>query len=187
MNLKKIWWFFRLQITKPLYGKVGKTSYLGKPLFIERKKSLFIGNKVRIYPGLRVEIPDKESKISFGNNISIGQNFHIVSYKDNLQIGEGTTISGNVFISNVDHGNEVIGVSALNQKLHKRKTKIGNNCFIGYGAVILPGTILGDNCIVGANAVVKGNYPNNSMIVGVPGRIIKRYDLETNKWKKIKN
>ena len=187
MNLKKMWWFSRLQVTKLFYGKVGKKSYLGKPLFIERKKSLFIGNRVRIYPGLLVEAPDKESIINFVNDISVGQNLHIVSYRDRLDIGDGTTISGNVFISNVDHGNESINVSALKQNLHKHKTKIGRNCFIGYGAVILPGTILGDNCIVGANAVVKGNYPENSMIVGVPGKIIKKYDLETYKWKKIEN
>ena len=63
-------------------------------------------------------------------------------------------------------------------------TIIGENCFIGYGAVIQAGTILGKQCVVGANAVVRGHFPDYCVIVGVPARIVKRYDTENNVWRK---
>lgn len=84
------------------------------------------------------------------------------------------TISGNVFISNVDREYSEIGVPVLKQSLISRETIIGDNCFIGYGAMILPGTKLGRQCVVGANAVVKGEFEDYSVIVGVPGKVIKK-------------
>ncbi len=51
---------------------------------------------------------------------------------------------------------------------------IGDNCFIGWGSIILPGVTIGDNCIVGAGAVVAKDIPNDSIVVGNPCRIIKK-------------
>lgn len=51
-------------------------------------------------------------------------------------------------------------------------------------AVIQAGTILGKQCIVGANAVVRGHFPPYCVIVGVPARIVKRYDEKSGAWKK---
>jgi acetyltransferase-like isoleucine patch superfamily enzyme len=47
---------------------------------------------------------------------------------------------------------------------------IGSNSFIGVNAILLPGTKLGDNTIVGAGSIVKGEFPGNSVIAGVPAR-----------------
>lgn len=52
------------------------------------------------------------------------------------------------------------------------KVSIGNNCFIGYDAIILKDTYIGDNVIIGAGAVVKGNIPSNTVWAGVPARQI---------------
>lgn len=49
---------------------------------------------------------------------------------------------------------------------------IGNNVMIGTGAIIMPNTTIGNNCIVGAGAVITRNIPDNSVVVGVPGKII---------------
>lgn len=46
------------------------------------------------------------------------------------------------------------------------------------------GTILGEQCIVGANAVVRGIFPDYCVIVGVPAKIIKRYNPSTKSWQK---
>lgn len=48
--------------------------------------------------------------------------------------------------------------------------RIGKRCWIGANAVILPGVNLGDDCIVGAGAVVTKDFPDRSIIVGVPGQ-----------------
>ena len=49
---------------------------------------------------------------------------------------------------------------------------IGNDCWIGAGAVFLDGAEIGDGCIVGANAVVIGKFPNNTIIAGMPAKVI---------------
>ena len=49
---------------------------------------------------------------------------------------------------------------------------IGKRCWIGTNTVILPGVTLGDNCIVAAGSVVKDSFPNNSVIAGVPAKMV---------------
>lgn len=54
--------------------------------------------------------------------------------------------------------------------------KVGNNVFIGYGAVILPGVTIADNVVIGARSVVTKDIPQNSVVAGVPARVIKTMD-----------
>ena len=56
--------------------------------------------------------------------------------------------------------------------------KIGNRCWIGKNAVILPGVELGDRVVVGAGAVVTRSFPARSIIAGVPAKIIRRVDAQ---------
>lgn len=56
------------------------------------------------------------------------------------------------------------------------KIKIGNNVYLGYEAIIMPGVEIGNNVIVGSRAVVTRNIPDNSVVVGSPGRVIKTTD-----------
>ena len=181
----KIFWILRGLAYKPFFGKYGLPSYIGKPIFIGNFKRIFIGKRVRIFPGARVEVVDKNSSIIFEDNISIGQNLHIISGgEQELKIGRNTTFSANVFVTNIDHQYDEINKHILEQPLVSAKTHIGENCFIGYGVVIQAGTILGKQCIVGANAVVRGHFPPYCVIVGVPARIVKRYDDKSGVWKK---
>lgn len=179
----KIFWILRGLIYKPFFGKFGFPSYIGKPVFIGNFKKIFIGKRVRIFPGARIEVIGNDASIVFEDNISIGQNLHITS-ATNLVIGKNTTIAENVFITSVEHNYQEVGVHIMEQKNIIKKTQIGENCFIGYGTVIQAGTILGRQCIVGANAVVRGEFPDYSVIVGVPARIVKRYDEKSGVWRK---
>ena len=52
------------------------------------------------------------------------------------------------------------------------KITIGNNVFFGNNCTILPNTIIGDNCIVGAGSVVRGKFPDNSVIIGNPAKVV---------------
>lgn len=54
-----------------------------------------------------------------------------------------------------------------------RPIRVGNNVFIGYGSVILPGVTIGDNVVIGAGSVVSTNIPSDSVAAGVPARVIK--------------
>ena len=185
MNITKAIWYIMTLLTKWKYGKVGRRSYVGPSIFIQRPERLFIGSDVRIYPGMRAEMTKKKARIFIGDNVSIGQNFHVVSYDRELHIGSNTTLSANVFISNVNHDYHVIDVHSLDQEMIVKDTVIGEYCFVGYGAVILPGTRLGRQCIVGANSVVIGEFPDYCVIAGNPARIIRKYSQQTKKWEKV--
>ena len=52
-------------------------------------------------------------------------------------------------------------------------THIGSYCFIGAGAIILPGVTIGDHCIVAAGTVVTTDIPPRSIVAGNPARVIK--------------
>ncbi|MBV5277926.1 MAG: acyltransferase [Campylobacteraceae bacterium] len=181
----KIFWILRGLLYKLFFGRYGFLSYIGKPVYIGNFKRIFIGTRVRIFPGARIEVADQRSSIVFEDNISIGQSLHIISGgEQELRIGKNTTFSANVFVTNIDHNYNEINKHILEQPLEHAKTQIGENCFIGYGVVIQAGTVLGKQCIVGANAVVRGHFPDYSVIVGIPAKIVKRYDIDTLQWRK---
>lgn len=180
----KFFWIIRAFFLKIFFGKIKMLSYIGRPIFLHNMRNVFIGKKVRIYPGLRCETYNS-GKIIIKDDVGIGQNFHITCSTDDLIIEKGTTILGNVFITNIDHDYTVLNVPILKQDHIIKKTFIGENCFIGYGASIQAGTILGKQCIVGTNSVVRGVYPDYCVIAGIPAKIIKKYSFSTKKWEKV--
>lgn len=181
----KIFWIIRAFFYKIFFKKFGLISYIGKPVFLKGVKNISIGKKVRIFPGVRMETHNN-GDIIIEKDVAIGQNFHATSSNQKLIIGTKTTISGNVFITNIDHEYQEIDKHIMEQPFIIKETKIGNNCFIGYGVAIQAGTILGKHCIVGANSVVRGIFPDYCVIVGSPARIIKKYNFKTKKWEKMK-
>ncbi len=50
---------------------------------------------------------------------------------------------------------------------------VGENCNIGWDAIIMPGVKIGKNCIIGAGAIITKDMPDNSVVAGVPARVIK--------------
>lgn len=182
-KIQKFFWFLNTFLLRLRFKKVGFPSYIGKTLSILGGRNISIGSRVRIFPGLRIEAHDS-GKIIIEDNISFGQNCHIICSSEFLNICSHTTLSANVFITNIDHNYQEIGKHILDQKYLVKTTHIGENCFIGYGAAIQAGTILGKQCVVGANSVVRGTFPDYCVIVGSPARIVKRYNIKTNNWEK---
>lgn len=105
-----------------------------------------------------------------------------------IEIHPGARIGGSLFI---DHGmGIVIGETAIigdnvtmyqgvtlggtGKEKGKRHPTIGDNVVLGAGAKVLGNITIGDNSYIGSNAVVIKDVPNNSTIVGVPGRITKQ-------------
>ncbi|EGM78168.1 acetyltransferase (isoleucine patch superfamily) [Rheinheimera sp. A13L] len=181
---KKVLWMFRALLYKSFFGRFGMLSYIGKPLYLLNVKNVFIGSRVRLYPGARIETFDSGT-IHIGNNVSVGQCLHIISGVG-INVGDDVTVSANVFISDVEHQYEGIGVHIMEQPLTKAEVVVGENSFLGYGCVIRAGTVLGRHCIVGANSVVKGVFPDYCVIAGNPAKIIKQYNAVTNTWDRFK-
>ena len=182
----KIGWIIRRCIYALIFKNINFRGYLGRPVILINPSQLTLKANTRIFPGSRFEMHPPQGRIIISKNCSIGHNFHCTAMGE-LIIGESTLITPNVCITDIDHDYTEIGMPVLSQKYLYKKTSIGSNCFIGFGAVIQAGTILGSNCIVGANSVVRGSFPNNCVIAGAPARIIKQFDQQTNSWRSIKN
>ncbi|WP_448672243.1 acyltransferase [Sphingobacterium multivorum] len=180
----KLFWAVRAILYKFFFKKIEFPSYIGKPVFLHGVNKIAIGRRVRIFPNVRLEVHGDDSSLTIEDNVAIGQNVHITS-GGNLIIGESTTILANVFITNIDHNYTEIDRHILEQEMLIKNTQIGENCFIGIGAAIQAGTILGRQCVVGANSVVRGVFPDYCVIVGVPARIVKRFNFDTQQWEKI--
>lgn len=159
-------------------------TYMGKPCFLEGCKGISIGKKTRIFPGIRMEAIGT-GEITIGDNCAIEQNVHITSMGSNLVIGNNVTIAANTFITNLDHEYQDITKSVMDQRHILSETVIGEGSFLGYGVSVQAGTKLGKHCVVGAGAVVKGEFPDYSVIVGIPGRVVKRYNKEKDIWEKV--
>lgn len=159
------------------------------PIYFTPKYFVF-GRNVFVRNHARLEGVDKYMKvrfsplISFGDNVLIEQNFHLTC-AGSIKIGRNTAIAANVTVTDINHRYEDPSISPEFQNIEIKEVLIGENCKIYNNAVILPGTKLGKHCIVGANTVVAGKaYPDYSVIVGSPSRIVKRYNFETKQWLK---
>ena len=166
--------------------KLGKNvKYRGFPVIYQVKnsqieignnvtiKSSFLSNLVGLYQRTIIVTRAENAKIRIGNNVGISG--ATIYARNSIEIGDNTLIGGNVKILdndfhplNVDDRN-----NDIKESIKSKPVKIGKNCFIGVNAIILKGTELGDGCIVGAGSVVSGKFPNNSVIVGNPGKIIR--------------
>lgn len=104
-----------------------------------------------------------------------------------IHIGDDFKTAGNVQFITHDGGVHVLRniFSELKNIDSFENIRIGNNVFIGYGAIILPGTSIGDNVIVGAGSVVRGVLEGNSVYAGVPVKKICDINnyVERNKYK----
>jgi tetrahydrodipicolinate N-succinyltransferase len=84
-----------------------------------------------------------------------------------IEIGEGSIIAGGVRI--VAHDAAIKRVTGYTEV---RPVKIGKECYLGAGAIVLPGASIGDGAVIGAGAVVKGDIPSGALAVGNPARVV---------------
>lgn len=98
-----------------------------------------------------------ETKIGSGTIFSYG-GIGVVIHKG-CEIGENCVIGSNVTIGGKSNSQGV--------------PVIGNNCFIATGVKILGDIEVGDNSVIGANAVVVTSIPKNSLVTGIPAKVIK--------------
>ena len=91
-------------------------------------------------------------------------------YPSGIHIGENTLIARGAVILCHEH----VKRDKINKRLPLiKETFIGDNCFIGINALILPGVTIGDEVIVGSGSVVTKNVPSNTIVAGNPAKIIR--------------
>ena len=116
---------------------------------------------VRIGPGSSIwacaVLRGDEGWIVIGKNVSVQENCSV--HGTGVRVGDNVSIGHNAVV----HG-----------------CKIGSNCIIGMGAIVLSGARIGPWCIVGAGAVVTegAKVPAGSLVLGVPGRVVRKLAAE---------
>lgn len=128
---------------------------------------------VGLNPGGRLFIG---KSTTFADNCKIG-----IPKFSTVVIGRDCMFSSKIFI-NAGDGHNIYNVEAgecinFTEELidtEKTTVRLGGHVWIGYEVVLLAGTDIGSGCIVGTRAVVKGKFPNNSIIVGSPARVVKK-------------
>lgn len=91
-----------------------------------------------------------------------------------ITIGSHTLIGPNVQIYTPHH--PVDYVARRESKEYAYPVTIGEDCWIGGGAIICPGVKIGNRCIIGAGSVVTKDIPDGSVAVGNPAKVIKKVD-----------
>lgn len=93
-----------------------------------------------------------------------------------IEIGNKVTITAGVRLLTHNGSTWLIEDSAKGRRYDHRPIKIGSHVFIGIDSIICPGVCIEDRVIIGAGSVVTKSIPANSVVAGVPARIIGSYD-----------
>jgi acetyltransferase-like isoleucine patch superfamily enzyme len=180
------------------YLKTGKKVFVGRNTIIHNVSNISFGKNVTIDNNCQIDGFSSE-KILFGDCIKIGSYSTLSATSHLSKFGKGLKIGNNSAVGQftqfgaaggVEIGNDVIMGSYIsfhsenhnfkdNTKLIREQgvtskgIKIGNNVWVGAKATFLDGCEVGNNSVVAAGAVVNGIYPDNSIIGGIPAKVLK--------------
>ena len=111
----------------------------------------------------------------FGKNITVGKNLFINAcchFQDHggVSLGDGCQIGHNVVFATLNHGL----APEDRQTTYPAPITLGKNVWVGSNSTILQGVTIGDNAVIAAGAVVTKDVPENTIVGGVPARIIRK-------------
>ena len=107
----------------------------------------------------------KEAGAVIGKNVVSINSFIDRAFPWLVEVGDNTVLTGTTILAHDASTHPALGYSKVGF------TRIGKDCFIGHGSIILAGVKVGDRCIVGAGSVISKDVPENSVVVGF-GRIL---------------
>lgn len=180
-----IWLFTCFILTRLLF----KSCHLIRfPIFLRYKSNIIFGKGFVCGYLVRMDAFGPIGSITFGSNVQLNDFVHIGAV-ESVSVGNNVLIASRVFISDHDHGhyNDEHEPCRPSQPpaeriIYSKPVIIENNVWIGENVSILPGTRIGEGSIIGAGSVVKGIIPPYSIAVGVPAKVIKRFNSDLNRW-----
>lgn len=178
--------------------KTGRKVFIGSNTKILNASNIRFGNSVTIENNCEIDGYASE-KIILGHCVKIGAYSKLLSTSHFSKFGKGLKMGNNSAIGDFTHfgapggiviGNDVIMGSYISfhsenhnfldtsklireQGVNSKGIVLGNNIWVGAKVTFLDGCQVGDNSVVAAGAVVNGIYPPNSIIGGVPAKVLK--------------
>lgn len=167
------------------FSNVGHNTIITKPLKI--KGCVKIGHHCNIQYKSWIEANpltgEDKAEITIGNHCAIGH-FNEIYATKSIIIEDNVLTADRVYITDNLHGYENPDLPVKNQPIKQlNPVRIGEGSWLGIGVAVI-GANIGKHCIIGANAVITKDIPDYSVAVGIPAKVIKRFNLESNRWKK---
>lgn len=164
------------------FGIIGDSNYFCGNVKLVGGKYISIGNHNLFGGYLFLGVWERFNNQSFSPRLTIGNNcnfgyYNHISCCNSISIGDNFLSGMYVYISDNNHGHvnkeETVLPPEKRPLVSKGPVVIGNNVWVGDKVVILPGVKIGDGVIIAANAVVANDVPKNSLVGGVPAKIIR--------------
>ena len=178
---------YALALTKAFFPTA---RLIRRPIYIRGRRHAQLGPGLTTGYNCRLDLrSDNPNRItlSVGSDCHLGDNVHIVAY-ESVRIGDNCLMASKVFISDTSHGayhgeaqSRPDSMPNL-RPLLTRPVVIGDNVWIGENVCVLSGVSIGNGVIVNANAVVTKDVPAGCIVAGVPARVVKRWDEDSDKW-----
>lgn len=142
---------------------------------IKRTVKRFILNHVS--EKKRAELIKKWNHVDMGENCEIYKGVSFGSEPYLISLGNNVRITSGVKFCTHDGGMWVIRNLKLNPQADVfGRITVGDNVHIGWDTIIMPNVKIGNNVIIGCGAVVTRDIPDNSVVAGVPARVLKSVD-----------
>ena len=165
-----------------LFTVTGRKWHTDGPVFFGRDLQLQTGAGAEgirfgrfVWIGDGTKIRCHEGSVEFGSKTVMGQECTISAYRK-VRIGPECVIADRTMFIDFDHGVVDIEKPIRSQGIYMEDVVVGANVWIGYGACILRGVTVGDNSVIGTNTVVTRDVPANSVVGGVPARVLRMRD-----------
>ena len=183
------WCFFRTKLIAPKARIIRRPFVLRGGKFVDFGKGLTTGYWCRFEVHTTNE--DMKKRIILGDNIQMNDYVHICAL-DRVEIGDNCLFASHIYISDNSHGrydgseaDSSPDLAPDHREYVTAPVKIGKNCWLGEGVIVMPGVTIGDGCVIGAHSIVNKNIPAASIAVGSPARVVKQYDWEKKCWVKV--
>lgn len=166
------------------YKKLNIRSVVFFSVRVQGKKNISIGRNSVIQRGgwlLAIKIDNENPILSIGDNCAIGDYSHITCVRK-VVFENDVLVANNVYISDNLHDYENINIPIKDQAVNfKGQVVLKSGCWIGENVCII-GASVGKNSVIGANSVVTTDIGDYCIAVGSPAKVIKKYDLKSQKW-----
>ena len=151
---------------------------LGKNCEVDPSSSInnvILGDNVKVAKRCSI-FGGVDNPLLIGDNTYIGMNTIIQGYARSIKIGQYVSIGQNVNIMSGSGPNNEIMKRIFPS--HREPVEIGDLCWIGSSAIIMPGVVLGRACVVGANSYVTKSFDDYCVIGGTPAKLIRKLTEE---------